>query len=277
MIFGRLSQFQGHARVAAGSGKIDPMHQFEVQTIWDGFSLGGHQIAFTNSAAFMCATVVVLWLFMLGGLRGATVPGRWHMMVEGFTGFIDNLLRANIGKEGRKFLPYVFSLFMFILFANVIGLMPLGVVGVHPFTITSHFTVTGVLAILSFAIVLVVGFWKHGLRFFSLFVPKGTPIPVLILVAPIEFVSFMVRPFSLALRLFVAMTAGHILLKVLAGFIINSGNAGLGWGLLVGIPSGALMIGVSALEILVAGVQAYVFALLTSLYINDAVHLHDHH
>jgi F-type H+-transporting ATPase subunit a len=253
------------------------MHQFEVQTIADMFSLGGHQIAFTNSALWMVVSALVLWVFMIGGMKREVIPGRWQMMVEGFTGFIDKLLYANIGREGRQFLPYVFSLFMFILFANIIGLLPLGLVGLHPFTVTSHFTVTGVLAITSFLIVLVVGFWKHGLRFFSLFVPKGTPIPVLILVAPIEFVSFMVRPFSLALRLFVAMTAGHILLKVLAGFIINSTNAGLGWGALVGIPSFALMLGVSALEMLVAGVQAYVFALLTSLYINDAVHLHDHH
>jgi F-type H+-transporting ATPase subunit a len=263
--------------VAAESGKIDPMHQFEVQTIWDGFNIAGHQIAFTNSALWMCAAAIALWAFMLGGMKRQIVPGRWQVMVESFTGFIDNLLKANVGKEGRKFVPYVFSLFMFILFANVLGLLPFGIVGLHPFTVTSHFTVTGVLAILSFSIVLIVGFAKHGLRFFSLFAPKGTPIPVLLLVAPIEFVSFMVRPFSLALRLFVAMTAGHILLKVLAGFIINAGNAGPGLGVLVGVPSFALMAGVSALEMLVAGVQAYVFALLTSLYINDAVHLHDHH
>jgi F-type H+-transporting ATPase subunit a len=263
--------------VAAGDGKIDPMHQFEVQTIWNGFTLGGHQIAFTNSALWMLVTVVALWVFMLGGMKRQVVPGRWQMMVETFTGFVDGVLKANIGKEGRAFLPYVFSLFMFILFANVIGILPFGLVGLHPFTITSHFTVTGVLAILSFSIVLVVGFARHGLRFFSLFAPKGTPVPVLLLVAPIEFVSFMVRPFSLGLRLFVAMTAGHILLEVLSGFIINSTNAGAGWGVLVGVPSFALMIGVSALELLVAAVQAYVFALLTSLYINDAVHLHDHH
>jgi F-type H+-transporting ATPase subunit a len=262
--------------MAAGGGKIDPMHQFEVQTLFD-IPVGGAVLPFTNSAAWMIAAAVLLWVFMLGGMRRAVVPGRWQMAVEVFTGFIDKLLAANIGPEGRRYLPYVFSLFMFILFANIVGLLPLGLVGLHPFTVTSHFTVTGVLAILSFAIVLVVGFWKHGLRFFSLFAPKGTPIPVLILVAPIEFVSFMVRPFSLALRLFVAMTAGHILLKVLAGFIINSANAGAGWGVLVGVPSFALMLGVSALEMLVAGVQAYVFALLTSLYINDAEHLHDHH
>jgi F-type H+-transporting ATPase subunit a len=216
----------------------------------------------------------VLWLFMLGGMKRAVVPGRWQMMVENFTGFIDNLLKANVGKEGRKYLPYVFSLFMFILFANLLGLLPLGLVGLHPFTFTSHFTVTGVLAIMSFSIVLIVGFFKHGLKFFSLFVPHGTPVWLLPVIPLIEFVSFMVRPFSLGLRLFVAMIAGHILLKVLAGFVINSANAGLLPGLGVGIPSFALMVGVSALEILVAGIQAYVFALLTSLYINDAEHLH---
>ncbi len=258
----------------AEQGKIDPMHQFEVQTVWEGFSIAGQQIAVTNSAVWMVATLVALWAFMLGGMKQQVVPGRWQMMVEGFTGFIDNLLKANIGAEGRKYLPYVFSLFMFILFANLIGLLPLGLVGLHPFTVTSHFTVTGVLAILSFGIVLIVGFWKHGFHFFSLFVPHGTPMLLLPLIFVIELVSFMVRPFSLALRLFVAMTAGHILLKVLASFVVAGGQAGIGTGLLVGIPSFALMIGVSALELLVAGIQAYVFALLTSLYINDAEHLH---
>lgn len=262
--------------MAEEAGKIDPMHQFEVQSIADMFNLGGHQIAFTNSAVWMIAAAALLFVFMLGGMKRQVVPGRWQMAVEGFTGFIDKLLEANIGKEGRKFLPYVFSLFMFILFTNAVGLLPLGLIpGVHPFTATSHFTVTGVLAILSFSIVLIVGFARHGLRFFKLFVPHGTPIPVLLLVVPIEMVSFMVRPFSLALRLFVAMTAGHILLKVLAGFIIMSGPTS--WAVPVGAASFALMIGVSALELLVAGVQAYVFALLTSLYINDAVHLHEHH
>lgn len=258
----------------ASGGKIDPMHQFEVQTIWQGFNLGGHQIAFTNSAAWMLVTVVVLWAFMLGGMKRQIVPGRWQMMVENFTGFVDNMLKANIGKEGRKYLPYVFSLFMFILFANILGMLPLGVVGVHPFTFTSHFTITGVLAIMSFSIVLVVGFWKHGLHFFSLFVPHGTPLPMIPFIFLVELTSFLVRPFSLGLRLFVAMTAGHVLLKVLAGFVINSTNAGIGYGAFVGIPSFVLMIGISALEVLVAGIQAYVFALLTSLYINDAENLH---
>jgi F-type H+-transporting ATPase subunit a len=260
--------------VATEEGKIDPMYQFEVQTILEGFSLGGQQIAFTNSAVWMLVAVAGLWLFMLGGMKRELVPGRWQMMVEGFTGFIDNMMEANIGPAGRKYAPYVFSLFMFILFSNIFGLLPVGVLGLHPFTVTSHLTVTGVLAILSFSIVLIVGFAKHKLHFFSLFVPHGTPLPMIPFIFIVELLSFLVRPFSLALRLFVAMTAGHILLKVLAGFVINSTNAGAGYGVLVGIPSFALMIGISALELLVAVVQAYVFALLTSLYINDAENLH---
>ena len=262
-------------RVAAESGKIDPMHQFEVQTIFEGFELGGQQIAFTNSALWMVLTVGVLWLFMLGGMKRQLVPGRWQAAVEGMTGFIDSMMLTNIGPEGRKYTPYVFSLFMFILTANLLGMLPVGIFGLHPFTVTSHFTITGVLAILSFSIVLVVGFWRHKLHFFSLFVPHGTPWYMMPLIAMIEFVSFMVRPFSLGLRLFVAMTAGHILLKVLSGFVINGANAGALWvPFVVSIPSFILMVAITVLEILVAAIQAYVFALLTSLYINDAVNLH---
>ena len=252
------------------------MHQFEIEPLFgtDNWQLAGHNIAFTNSALWMVATVIVLWIFMLGGMKRELVPGRWQAAVEFFTGFVNKLLLENAGQAGKKYVPYVFSLFMFILLANLLGLLPLGLIGMHPFTFTSHFTVTGALAVLSFSIVLIVGFWKHGLHFFSLFVPHGTPLPMIPVIFPIELVSFMVRPFSLGLRLFVAMTAGHVLLKVLAGFVINSTNAGLGYGALVGIPSFALMIGISALEMLVACIQAYVFALLTSLYINDAEHLH---
>jgi F-type H+-transporting ATPase subunit a len=261
--------------VAAESGKIDPMHQFEVQSITDLFTLGGQQIAFTNSALWMLITLGALWAFMMGGMRRQLVPGRWQAAVEGVTGFVENMMVTNIGPEGRKFVPYVFSLFMFILFANILGLLPLGVVGIHPFTVTSHLTITGVLAIVSFGIVLAVGFLKHGFHFFSLFVPHGAPWWMLPILIPVEFVSFMVRPFSLALRLFVAMTAGHILLKVLAGFVINGMNADAAWvAPVVSLPSFILMIGISALELLVAAIQAYVFALLTSLYLNDAVNLH---
>jgi F-type H+-transporting ATPase subunit a len=258
----------------AEAGKIDPMHQFEVQKISHLFDVNGQEVWLTNSAVWMLLTGVVLWLFMLGGMKRELVPGRWQAAVEGFTGFISSMMTTNIGEEGRKFTPYVFSLFMFILFANVLGLLPLGVLGLHPFTVTSHLAVTGVLAIVSFAIVLVVGFWRHKLHFFSLFVPHGTPLPMIPFIFVVELLSFLVRPFSLGLRLFVAMTAGHILLKVLAGFVINATNAGAATGLTVGLASFTLMTGISALEILVAGIQAYVFALLTSLYLNDAVNLH---
>ena len=259
--------------MAAEQGKVDPMHQFTIEPLvrWD---VAGYDLSFTNSAMWMLVTAVVVALFVAGGLKRQLVPGRWQMAVEVFTGFIDDMLEANIGKAGRKYVPYVFSLFMFILFANLLGLLPLGVIGVHPFTFTSHFTVTGVLAVISFSIVLIVGFWKHGFHFFSLFVPHGTPAPMIPIIFLIELFSFLIRPFSLALRLFVAMMAGHVLLKVLSGFVINGANAGIGIGALVSIPSFALMIAISALEILVAAIQAYVFALLTSLYINDAEHLH---
>ncbi len=262
--------------MAGETAKVDPMHQFTVEPLFGsaGWEIAGFNIAFTNSALWMLIAAIAVWAFMIGGMRRQLVPGRWQMAVETFTGFIDNLVEANIGHGGKKYVPYIFSLFMFILFANLLGLMPLGLVGLHPFTFTSHFTVTGVLAILSFGIVLVVGFWKHGLHFFSLFVPSGTPLVMAIIIAPIEFISFLFRPFSLALRLFVAMMAGHVLLEVLSSFVISGWSAGAGFGVLVGIPSFVLMIAICALEILVSGIQAYVFALLTSLYINDAEHLH---
>jgi len=252
------------------------MAQFKIEPLFgtDHWAIAGHNIAFTNSALWMAITTVALWIFVAGGMKRALVPGRWQMAVETMTGFIDGLLSANIGPNGKKYVPYIFSLFMFILFANILGLLPLSLLGVHPFTFTSHFSVTGVLAILSFSIVLIVGFAKHKLHFFSLFVPHGTPVWLLWLIPIIELISFLVRPFSLALRLFVAMMAGHVLLEVLSSFVISSANSGLLWGGVVGLPSFLLMIAICALEILVAGIQAYVFALLTSLYLNDAENLH---
>jgi len=261
--------------VAAESGKIDPMHQFLIEPMFGkDWAIAGYNIAFTNSALWMMVTLAALSLFMLGGMKRELVPGRWQAAVESFTGFITDMMRTNIGPEGRKFTPYVFSLFMFILISNLMGMMPTGIFGVHPFTVTSHLTVTGVLAIISFAIVLVVGFAKHGFHFFSLFIPHGTPSYMVPLIFLIELFSFLIRPFSLGLRLFVAMTAGHILMKVLAGFVINGLNAGALTVAIVTIPSFILMIGITLLELLVCAIQAYVFALLTSLYLNDAVNLH---
>jgi F-type H+-transporting ATPase subunit a len=194
--------------------------------------------------------------------------------VEGLTGFIDDMVRVNIGPEGKKYVPYIFSLFTFILVSNLLGLLPLAIIpGFHPFTTTSHFSITGVLAVMSFSIVLIVGFWRHGLHFFSLFVPHGTPKVMIPLIAAIEFISFMVRPFSLGLRLFVAMIAGHILMEVFGSFIVSGFNGGaMGWG--VGALSFLFIVGVAALELLVCAIQAYVFALLTTLYLNDAINLH---
>jgi F-type H+-transporting ATPase subunit a len=257
----------------AAESKIDPMHQFQINPL--AGNLDGSPFVFTNSALWMLIVLGLIWLFMIGGLKRQLVPGRWQMAVEGVTGFITSMLSTNVGPEGRKYVPWVFTIFMFILVSNLIGMMPFGIVpGVHPFTVTSQFTVTGVMAIISFSIVLITGFWRHGFRFFSLFVPHGTPIVLLPLIFLIELLSFMVRPFSLALRLFVAMIAGHILVEVFGSFIVSGLNAGGVTGPAVSLLSFTFIVGVNALELLVCAIQAYVFALLTSLYINDAVNLH---
>jgi F-type H+-transporting ATPase subunit a len=256
----------------AAESKIDPMHQFQISPL--AGHLDGTPFVFTNSALWMLVVLALIWLFMLGGLKRQLVPGRWQAMVEGVTGFVHSMLTTNVGPEGRKYVPWVFTIFMFILFANLLGIMPLALVGAQPFTVTSQFTVTGVMAIMSFAIVLITGFWRHKLHFFSLFVPHGTPFLLKLLIVPIEFISFMVRPFSLAIRLFVAMIAGHILVEVFANFVVQGLNAGGAAGPAISLVSFVFIMGVMALEILVCAIQAYVFALLTSLYINDAVNLH---
>ncbi|MGQ0660829.1 F0F1 ATP synthase subunit A [Sphingosinicella sp.] len=268
---------------AEQSSTIDPMHQFQIDPIAGTL---GSPFAFTNSALWMMIVLGSILVFMLGGMKRDLVPGRWQVAVEGVTGFISSMIDTNIGPEGRKYLPWVFTIFIFILFANLWGMMPLGVLGplahsvpgvgavAHPFTVTSQFTITGVLAIISFSIVLVVGFWRHGFHFFSLFIPHGTPAVLLPLIFLIELLSFLVRPFSLGLRLFVAMIAGHILVKVFGSFVVSGLNADGAMGPAIALLSFVFIAGVSALELLVCAIQAYVFALLTSLYINDAVNLH---
>ncbi|MDN4630295.1 F0F1 ATP synthase subunit A [Sphingomonas sp. PvP056] len=252
------------------------MEQFMVEPVLGRhIELFGYDVSFTNSALFMVVVFVLLAVFMAGGLKRQLIPGRWQVMAENAVSFIDSMVSVNIGSGGKKFAPYIFSLFFFILFANLIGVMPLAILpGLHTFAVTSHITVTAILAFLSFAIVLVVGFAKHGLKFFSLFVPHGAPGWLMPVIIPVEFVSFMVRPFSLALRLFVAMTAGHILLEVFGSFVVQGINAGGALGPIVSVLSFVMIVGVSALELLVCAIQAYVFALLTSLYLHDAVHLH---
>ncbi|HEX8262070.1 MAG TPA: F0F1 ATP synthase subunit A [Allosphingosinicella sp.] len=255
----------------AAESKIDPMHQFQISPL--AGHLDGSPFVFTNSALWMLIVLALIWIFMLGGMKRELVPGRWQAMVEGVTGFVSSMVTTNIGPEGRRYVPWVFTVFMFILFANLLGMMPFALVGAQPFTVTSQFTVTGIMAIVSFSIVLVVGFWRHGFHFFSLFIPHGTPKVLLPLIFLIELLSFMVRPFSLALRLFVAMIAGHILVEVFGSFVVQGINAG-GVGPAISLLSFLFIVGVMALEILVCAIQAYVFALLTSLYINDAVNLH---
>jgi len=231
--------------------------------------------AFTNSSLWMLILLAVITGFMLMGMRRELIPNRWQVAAEGLVGFVNNMVTSSIGKEGRTYLPWVFTAFIFILFANLIGAMPFAVVpGAHPFTVTSQFTVTGVMSIITFAIVLGVGFWKHGLHFFSLFVPQGTPFVLKLLITPVEIISFAVRPFSLGLRPFIAMFAGHILLDVFGNFVVQGLNSGGAAGYGVSALCFVFVIFVNALELLVGAIQAYVFALLTSLYINDAVHLH---
>ena len=257
----------------AAEGKIDPMHQFTVEPIVP-LHIGGYDISFTNSSLWLLIALALIMGFMLMGMQRQLVPNRWQAAVEGLTGFIDHMVRVNIGPEGKKYMPYIFSLFVFILTANLLGLVPLSIIpGQHQFTTTSHFSITGVLAVMSFGLVLLIGLWRHKLHFFSLFVPHGTPAVMVPLIAAIEFISFMVRPFSLALRLFVAMIAGHILMEVFGSFIVSGFNGGpVGWG--VGGLSFIFIIFVTMLELLVCAIQAYVFALLTTLYLNDAINLH---
>lgn len=256
----------------AAPAKIDPMHQFQIAPVGGG-ELTGSPFMFTNSALWMMVVLAIVLVFMWGGLRRQLVPGRWQSAVELLTGFLDNITRQNIGPEGRRYLPWVFTAFVFILAANWVSALPLAILGPHPFSVTAQFTVTGVLSVVSFAIVLAVGFWKHGLHFFSLFVPKGTPFVLKLLIAPIEFISFLVRPFSLGLRPFVAMFAGHILLEVFGNFVVQGLNAG-GGGYAIAALCFVFVAFVNALELLVGAIQAFVFALLTALYINDAVNLH---
>jgi F-type H+-transporting ATPase subunit a len=257
----------------AEAGKIDPMHQFTVEPLVP-LRIGGYDISFTTSSLWLVIALALIFGFMAMGMRRQLVPDRWQVAVEGLTGFIDDMVRVNIGPEGKKFMPYIFSLFTFILASNYLGLVPLSIIpGQHQFTTTSHFSITGVLAVMSFSIVLIVGFWRHGLHFFSLFMPSGIHWIGKLLLFPIEFISFMVRPFSLGIRLFVAMIAGHILMEVFGSFIVTGLNGGaIGWG--VGALSFLFIVFVSALELLVCAIQAYVFALLTTLYLNDAINLH---
>src|ERR1700719_4163666 len=245
---------------------IEPIHQFHLETLFAIGHIGGQTIYFTNSSAYMFLAVAVISLLMIGGSAGRQlVPGRIQSMAELSYEFVANTIRSSAGSEGMKFFPLVFSLFMFILVSNMIGIIP------YTFTVSSHIIVTASLALLVFFTVLVYGFYKNGLKFFKLFVPSGIPIAILPLVVLIEIISVLSRPISPRVRLFANMLAGHITLKVFASFVTMLGALGIaGWAGAV-LPLG-LTVALTALELLVAFLQAYVFTILTCIYINDAIH-----
>ena len=251
---------------------LDPIHQFHVVNLFKIGQIGDHAIYFTNSSAYMLLAVVLISLLMIGGVAGGQlVPGRLQSMAEISYEFVASTLRSTAGSEGMKFFPLIFSLFMFICVSNLVGVIP------YTFTLSSHIIVTATLALLVFFTVLIYGFYKNGLKFFKIFVPSGIPIFILPLVVFIEVFSFFLRPISHSVRLFANMLAGHIALKVFAGFVAMLGLAlgAVGW--IGGVLPLALTVALTALELLVAFLQAYVFAILTCIYLNEALHLHDHH
>ena len=245
---------------------MDPIHQFEIKKLLVLGHIGGAEIAFTNSALYMLIAVAVIALLMIGGTsRRAMVPGRLQSVAEISYEFVANAVQSNAGPEGMKFFPLVFSLFMFILALNVIGIFP------YTFAVTAQIIITAALALLVFLTVIIAGFWKHGFRFFRLFMPSGVPIYLVPLVSFIEILSFISRPLSHSVRLFGNILAGHITVQVFAGFIVMLAAWGaLGW---IGaiVPLG-MTVALLALDLLVAFLQAYVFAILTCIYLHDAIH-----
>ncbi len=251
--------------VAEGAGH-GPLEQFVIKVVGGGH--GGPEeplalpfYAFTNSALFMVLGVVLVTLFIfLGMRRAALVPTRWQTLVELSYEFIANMIRDNVGQEGRRYFGFIFTLFMFVFAGNLLGMMP------YSFTYTSHIIVTFAMASIVFVGVTMIGFAKHRLHFLSFFLPSGVPVVMAPLLIPIEILSYFTRPVSLALRLFANMTAGHTMLKVFAGFIAPLGALGV-------VPL-ALVVGLTGLEFIIAFLQAYVFTILSCVYLNDALHLH---
>ena len=235
-----------------------PLEQFEIKRLFE-IPIAGIDAAFTNSSAFMVVIVLAAWFFVSVGMRRASlVPGRWQSMVEMTYEFIAKMLHDSAGPQARAFFPFVFSLFMFVLFANLIGMIP------YSFTVTSHIAVTFAMAFFIFIVVTVYGFVRNGLGYLRLFAPAGVPLVMLVILFPIEVVSYLIRPVTLSVRLFANMMAGHTILKVVAGFVLPLG--------LLGIGPIAFLIALTGLEVIVAILQAFVFSVLTCIYINDAIH-----
>jgi len=245
---------------------IDPIEQFHIEKIFTIGHIGNQEIAFTNSSAYMFGSVALISLLMIGGVAGKRlVPGRIQSIAEITYEFVASTIRSNAGAEGMKFFPLVFSIFMFICVSNIVGIIP------YAFTVSSHIIVTAALALLVFLTVMIYGFYKNGLKFLRIFVPSGVPIYILPLVVFIEVFSFFLRPISHSVRLFANMLAGHIALKVFASFIPVLAGIGIAGYFGAVLPLG-MVIALTALELLVAFLQAYVFAILTVIYLNDALH-----
>ncbi len=243
-----------------------PLEQFTIKPILD-LNIGETDISFTNSSLWMAITALVLIVFMVAGTqRRAMVPGRWQSSVEYFYQVVADMVRDNVGTAGRPYFPFIFSLFMFILFGNLLGLVPVP----GSFTFTSHIAVTFAMAAFIFVGVTIIGIVKHRLKFFSLFFPHGAPIVSAPILIPIEIISYFSRPISLSVRLFANMTVGHVLLKVIGGGVVALGS----FFVLPGLLPFAFLVAITILEVMIAVIQAYVFAILTCVYLNDALHLH---
>ena len=240
--------------------KPTPLEQFEIQTLVP-IRLGNLDVSFTNSSAFMVLAVAAVAILMILAVRPrASIPGRWQILAELSYEFIARLVSDNIGKDGKPYFSFIFTIFMFVLFGNFLGMLP------YSFTFTSHIAVTLSMALVIFVLVTIIAFLKHGTRFFSFFLPAGVPIFLAPLMIVIEVISYFTRPFSLSIRLFANMMAGHTLLKVVGGFVFPLGILGF-------IPLAGL-VAITGLEFLIAFLQAYIFTILTCIYINDAINLH---
>jgi F-type H+-transporting ATPase subunit a len=244
---------------------IDPLHQFMVHPLIP-LSLLGYDISFTNASLFMVLTVLAVCLLFYFGVRPhSIIPGRVQIVLEGIYQFVIDMIQTNIGHKGRLYFPYIFTLFMFIATGNLIGLAP------YSFTFTSHIVVTFALALIVFMAVLTIGVVQHRSKFLSLFVPQGVPVYLLPLLVPIEILSYLARPVTLAIRLFANMVAGHAMLKVFAGFSLALGGTWLFPVALLPILFNVVFLG---FKVFVALLQAYVFTILTCLYLNDSINLH---
>jgi len=240
----------------------NPMHQFEVYRIGPEINLGTVNLSFTNASLFMIiSAITILFLLFLGTKKKLLIPSKTQFITEMSYTFIAKMINDTAGSGAKSFFPFIFTLFMFVLFCNMIGMLP------YSFTVTSHIIVTFMLAATVFIGVTIIGFIKHGIKYLELFVPKGVPIILLPLIIVIEIISYLSRPVSLSVRLFANMMAGHTMLKVFGGFVISLGLLG-GW-----LPL-SFSVALTGLEILVAFLQAYVFAILTCIYLNDALNLH---